>query len=108
MEYEKYVSEVQKGFMVIAVLQTLSDQRMYASEMLKHLAGTEYETQEGTLYPLLSRMKREGLLAHDWVESKNGPPRKYYSLSEDGQVLRARLMGNLVQATASLKKLLKK
>ena len=52
--------------------------------MLGRLAGTEFATQEGTLYPLLSRMRREKLVDYEWQESESGPPRKYYRLTAKG------------------------
>jgi PadR family transcriptional regulator PadR len=57
------------------------------------LAGTEFATQEGTLYPLLSRMRRESLVDYEWQESEAGPPRKYYSLTEPGRQALAELQG---------------
>jgi len=53
--------------------------------MLQRLASTEFATQEGTLYPLLSRLRRESLVDYEWRESDTGPPRKYYRLTESGQ-----------------------
>ena len=58
---------------------------MYAADILKQLNATEFATQEGTLYPLLSRMRREGLLDYEWKESEAGPPRKYYELTVKGK-----------------------
>jgi PadR family transcriptional regulator PadR len=53
--------------------------------MLQKMAGTEFATQEGTLYPLLSRLRREGLVDYEWQESGAGPPRKYYRLTDTGR-----------------------
>ena len=75
---------MRKGLLVLAVLQVIGSKRAYATEILEALKVTEFATQEGTLYPLLSRLKREGYIDHEWAESKNGPPRKYYKLSPDG------------------------
>jgi PadR family transcriptional regulator PadR len=58
---------------------------VYVADMLKKLADTEFATQEGTLYPLLSRMRRDGLLDYEWQESEAGPPRKYYQLTAKGR-----------------------
>ena len=104
-DYEKYSQEIQRGLLVVAVLQVVSVQRLYASEIIQKLQSTSYKTQEGTLYPLLSKMKREGLLRHEWVESTSGPPRKYYSLSQDGEQLRKSLIRNIDGSTKSLKAL---
>lgn len=77
-------SEIRKGLLVAAVLAVISDKKMYATEILAVLSSTQFATQEGTLYPLLGKLKREGLLLPEWVESPSGPPRKYYSLSPSG------------------------
>lgn len=77
---------------MLAVLQLLSLKQFYTAEILEHLRSTEFATQEGTLYPLLSRLKREGLIEHEWVESKSGPPRKYYRLSAAGSQYRQNLL----------------
>jgi PadR family transcriptional regulator PadR len=55
------------------------------AEMLQRLASTEFATQEGTLYPLLSRLRRENLVDYEWQESGAGPPRKYYLLTDTGR-----------------------
>lgn len=85
MENKSNENEVRKGLLVLAVLQVIASRKVYASEILNILAQSEFETQEGTLYPLLSRLKREGLIEHEWVESPSGPPRKYYALSPKGR-----------------------
>ncbi len=92
MKKDSTNSEIRKGLLVLAVLQLLSHKRLYTAEMLKRLNDTEFKTQEGTLYPLLSRLKREGMIEHEWVESKSGPPRKYYRLSEQGAAYRSELL----------------
>lgn len=92
MKKDSTNSEIRKGLLVLAVLQLLSHKRLYTAEMLKRLNDTEFKTQEGTLYPLLSRLKREGMIEHEWVESKSGPPRKYYRLSEQGATYRSELL----------------
>ena len=58
---------------------------MYAADILASFEGTEFKTQEGTLYPLLSKLRRESLLEYEWKESETGPPRKYYSLTAEGR-----------------------
>ena len=56
-----------------------------AADILARLRDTEFATQEGTLYPLLSKLRRAGLLDYQWVESEAGPPRKYYKLTDAGR-----------------------
>jgi PadR family transcriptional regulator PadR len=77
--------EMRKGLLVLAVLRVISKKSMYAAEILASLADTEFATQEGTLYPLLSKLKRDELIDHEWKESRNGPPRKYFKLSQKGR-----------------------
>jgi PadR family transcriptional regulator, regulatory protein PadR len=85
-------NEIRKGLLVLAVLQALSSGKKYTAEILESLNTGEFATQEGTLYPLLSKLKREGYIDHEWVESQSGPPRKYYSLSESGNNRTTELM----------------
>ena len=75
---------IRRGLLEFAVLTTLSTGRHYAGDVLERLAETPFVTQEGTLYPLLSKMRRDGLLDHEWEESGSGPPRKYYRVTEAG------------------------
>lgn len=76
---------LRKGFLEFLVLRIVSGSTVYAADILKKLAATEFATQEGTLYPLLSRLRREGLLDYVWQESDAGPPRKYYRLTAAGE-----------------------
>jgi len=76
---------IRKGLLEFAVLRVVAGEKLYVAEMLERLANTEFATQEGTLYPLLSRLRRENLVDYEWQESGAGPPRKYYRLTESGQ-----------------------
>lgn len=76
---------LRKGLMELAVLKVVSGKKVYVAEILKKLAATDFSTGEGTLYPLLSRLRREQLVDYEWVESEAGPPRKYYKLTETGK-----------------------
>lgn len=76
---------LRRGLLELAVLTALSVGRLYPAEILERLEGTPFATQEGTLYPLLGKLRREGLLDHEWVESEVGPPRKYHSLTSAGR-----------------------
>lgn len=86
MNKDSTSNEIRKGLLVLAVLNVIGAKKSYAGEILSALNKTEFSTQEGTLYPMLSRLKREGYINHEWVESKSGPPRKYYYLSESGLI----------------------
>lgn len=76
---------IRKGLLEFLILKIVAANQVYAADILKRLSKTEFATQEGTLYPLLSRMRREGLVDYEWKESSAGPPRKYYQLTESGQ-----------------------
>jgi PadR family transcriptional regulator, regulatory protein PadR len=82
-------SEVQmrKGMLVYCVLLLLADRKVYTSEIIRTLHTAELIVVEGTLYPLLNRLAKDNVLAYEWQESEQGPPRKYYWLTEDGKVL---------------------
>jgi PadR family transcriptional regulator PadR len=76
---------MRKGLLEFLILKVIAADRVYVADILRKLADTEFATQEGTLYPLLSRMRRDGLVDYDWKESDSGPPRKYYALTASGQ-----------------------
>ena len=67
------------------MLKIVGVRSVYVPDILRRLANTEFATQEGTLYPLLSKMRREGLVDYEWQESDAGPPRKYYELTSKGK-----------------------
>ena len=81
---DKFTS-IRKGLLEFVLLRIVSADKVYVAEMLERLRATEFATQEGTLYPLLSKMRREGLLEYEWQESSAGPPRKYYALTAKGR-----------------------
>lgn len=81
---EKF-SAIRKGLLEFLVLKIISAEKVYVADILEQLAKTEFTTQEGTLYPLLSKMRREGLVDYEWKESEAGPPRKYYELTAKGR-----------------------
>jgi PadR family transcriptional regulator PadR len=81
---EKFTS-IRKGLLEFLVLKIISANQVYAADILKELNATEFATQEGTLYPLLSKMRREELVDYEWKESEAGPPRKYYELTAKGR-----------------------
>ena len=85
-ETGKWETQLRKGGLGLAVLATLWPGRLYGLEMLRRLdADAGLSVPEGTIYPLLSRLKAEGLVTSEWVESSAGHPRKYYALSELGR-----------------------
>ncbi|MBU6321002.1 MAG: PadR family transcriptional regulator [Patescibacteria group bacterium] len=76
---------LRKGLLEFATLKVIAKESVYAADILARLASTEFATQEGTLYPLLSKMRQDGLLDYEWQESEAGPPRKYYRLTAKGR-----------------------
>jgi PadR family transcriptional regulator PadR len=85
MDLSEKFGPIRKGLLEFAVLRVIAAEKLYVAEMLQRLTGTEFATQEGTLYPLLSRLRREGLVDYEWQESDSGPPRKYYLLTDPGR-----------------------
>jgi PadR family transcriptional regulator, regulatory protein PadR len=79
------LSQLRKGLLEFFVLDIASTGDVYVADILERLGSTDFATREGTLYPLLSRMRQEGLLDYDWRESAAGPPRKYYRLTSLGR-----------------------
>ena len=76
---------IRKGLLEFLILRIVAADKVYVADMLQRLGATEFATQEGTLYPLLSKMRRDGLLDYEWQESDAGPPRKYYRLTARGR-----------------------
>jgi PadR family transcriptional regulator PadR len=76
---------IRKGLLEFLILKIIAADKVYVADMLKRLSITEFATQEGTLYPLLSKMRRENLVDYEWIESDAGPPRKYYMLTAKGR-----------------------
>jgi PadR family transcriptional regulator PadR len=84
-------SQMRKGLLEYCILSIIHKNEAYASDILDTLKAANLVVVEGTVYPLLTRMKNEGLLSYRWQESTGGPPRKYYALTKDGQQLLAQL-----------------
>jgi PadR family transcriptional regulator PadR len=103
MVVESKLAPIRKGLLEFLVLKIVGARSVYVPDILKRLAGTEFATQEGTLYPLLSKLRREDLVQYEWQESGAGPPRKYYRLTEGGKAQLAALdeYWNLINRTVS-------
>ena len=76
---------MRKGVLEYCILSIIADAEGYASDIIKQLKDAELIVVEGTLYPLLTRLKNDNLLSYRWEESKSGPPRKYYTITENGK-----------------------
>lgn len=84
MDLSEKFSPIRKGLLEFLILKIVAVNEVYVADILKRLSDTDFATQEGTLYPLLSKMRREGLVDYEWRESEAGPPRKYYTLTAKG------------------------
>lgn len=84
MNIEKVKSQMRKGVLEYCILSILSEKDAYASDIIDTLKEAKLIVVEGTLYPLLTRLKNDGMLSYRWEESTSGPPRKYYKLTELG------------------------
>ena len=85
MSIKEKFAAIRKGLLEFLILRIISSDKVYVADMLQRLSDTEFATQEGTLYPLLSKMRRDGLVDYEWQESDAGPPRKYYELTAKGK-----------------------
>ncbi len=84
MKIENTKAQMRKGVLEFCILSILSSKEAYPSEIIDKLKEGKLIVVEGTLYPLLTRLKNAGLLKYRWEESKSGPPRKYYELTTVG------------------------
>ena len=84
-------SQMRKGLLEYCILSIINRDEAYASDILDTLKEARLVVVEGTVYPLLTRMKNEGLLSYRWQESTGGPPRKYYTLTLEGKQLLTQL-----------------
>ena len=78
------IAQMRKGVLEMCVMAAIDGQEAYASDILERLKGAHLIVVEGTLYPILSRLKNEGFLSYRWEESSSGPPRKYFNLTSLG------------------------
>lgn len=102
---EQLATQLRKGFLAYCVLKVCSHEPLYTSDIIKQLSAAELVVVEGTIYPLLSRLQRDGLLVHDWQESEQGPPRKYYRLTDFGQQVMAEVGEKIATLNKTLTKL---
>jgi len=84
MKIENTKAQLRKGVLELCILGIISEKEAYPSDIIESLKKEELIVVEGTMYPLLTRLKNAGLLGYNWKESSSGPPRKYYHLTPDG------------------------
>jgi PadR family transcriptional regulator PadR len=107
-QLENAKAQMRKGTLEYCILLIISTGEVYASDILEELKNANLLVVEGTLYPLLSRLKTMGLLSYNWVESPSGPPRKYYSLTDKGRENLKQLNENWNEFSKSINSLIKK
>lgn len=84
---ENKIKQLRKGILELAILGSLNQEKHYGYSLIKAVAGDiDISIAEGTIYPILNRLANEGLIRPEWVESKQGPPRKYYALTDKGKL----------------------
>ena len=107
MSTENFKIQIRKGLLEFCVLQIISNKEVYASEIIEELKNSKIIVVEGTVYPLLSRLKKSNYIQHNWKESTQGPPRKYYSITDYGLEHLKELVVSWSDINRSVKKLLK-
>lgn len=85
MNIENTKAQMRKGILELCILSTIAKKQTYSSEILTRLKESRLLVVEGTLYPLLTRLKNASLLDYKWEESKSGPPRKYFTITKEGK-----------------------
>lgn len=99
--------QMRKGVLELCILAIINqDDSVYSSDILEALKQEDLIVVEGTLYPLLNRLKKNGYLEYEWQESTSGPPRKYFKLSDDGKSHLQELKGSWGTMVDSVNKLL--
>lgn len=102
MNIDNLKSQMRKGMLEFCVLLLLRRGDAYASELIVRLKEAHLIVMEGTLYPLLTRLKNDGLLCYRWEESPSGPPRKYYSLTPEGEAFLTQLKASWDELATSV------
>jgi len=102
MNTENQNAQMRKGVLELCILAIIAQQDAYASDVITRLKEARLIVVEGTLYPLLTRLKNEGLTVYRWEESKSGPPRKYHQITEAGLKALAELKADWQELVASV------
>lgn len=104
MKIENAKAQMRKGVLEYCILTVLNEKPLYAINIIAGLKEAKMIVVEGTLYPLLTRLKNEGLLTYRWEESNQGPPRKYYELTEKGRNFLDELEGSWNELVVAVEK----
>lgn len=102
---EQLATQLRKGFLAYCVLRVCARRPKYTSDIIMQLRDAELVVVEGTIYPLLSRLQKDGLLEHEWQESEQGPPRKYYKTTSYGNEVVDHTSKKIAELNATLEKL---
>ena len=105
MKVENTQVQMRKGILEFCILHIISRGEVYASDMLNELTSARIMVVEGTLYPLLTRLRKAELVEYKWVESTSGPPRKYYKITGDGKEFLGQLDGTWDELLNSTKRI---
>lgn len=106
MKLENTQVQMRKGVLEFCILHIISRGEVYASDMLEELTTARMIVVEGTLYPLLTRLKKAELVDYKWVESSSGPPRKYYTITAKGKEFLDQLSETWIDLAASTNKII--
>lgn len=107
IKLQKTTAQMRKGILEFCTLLIIGTKKSYASDIIEALKSADLLVVEGTLYPLLSRLKQDALVTYDWEESASGPPRKYYTLTPKGNTMLKHLEQNWQSLTSSIESLIK-
>ncbi len=105
MNIENSKAQMRKGILEYCILALLRTKEMYVSDIVTKLKAASLEVVEGTLYPIMTRLKNAGLLQYRWEESTGGPPRKYYSCTSEGEKFYQELHHSWQDLNESVKKI---
>jgi len=108
MEIENTKAQMRKGVLEFCILCILSEKDAYPSEIIDAMKDAKLLVVEGTLYPLLMRLKNDKVLGYEWKESTSGPPRKYYRLTPEGKSFLKELNASWGEMTGSVNEIVKK
>jgi PadR family transcriptional regulator PadR len=108
MDLENTQVQMRKGILEFCILSIISRGEVYASDMIEELTSAKIVVVEGTLYPLLTRLRKAGLVDYKWVESVSGPPRKYYTLTPMGMSFLRNLMVTWTELVSSTHQIISK
>ena len=106
MNTENQNTQMRRGVLELCILSIIAEKDAYASDIIAKLKEAELIVVEGTLYPLLTRLKNDGLTVYRWEESKSGPPRKYHQITEQGNNLLAELKADWKSLVSSVESIL--